>query len=38
MTRLRAIGYGVPMLIPDLDRRGGHTAPDTATRPMGDMK
>jgi protein-S-isoprenylcysteine O-methyltransferase Ste14 len=33
--RYRAYRSRVPMLIPGLHRRGGHAAPDTATRPIG---
>ena len=33
--RYRDYRNRVPMLIPGLHRRGGHTAPDTATRPIG---
>jgi protein-S-isoprenylcysteine O-methyltransferase Ste14 len=33
--RYRDYRSRVPMLIPGLHQRGGHTAPDTTTRPMG---
>ena len=33
--RYRDYRSRVPMLIPGLHRRGGHAAPDTATRPIG---
>jgi methanethiol S-methyltransferase len=34
-VRYRDYRSRVPMLIPGLHRRGGHAAPDTATRPIG---